>query len=384
LWVFALLAALVAVGCGSGDEAAFAPLAIVEAEPVKARPFAERLELVGQLSARESVVLKPEIAGVIESVAFEEGEAAAADEVLFVLRSDEQRAALREARAQLALAADIFKRTEKLSKVNVSAAAELDRARAEVDAAQANVDLARINLDRTEIRAPFDGALGARRVSPGDRVDTDTELVQFDAVDDLRLEFSLPESAVALASRGLVVSARVAAYPDETFAGEVYFVSPSLDPTSRRLPLKAWIRNEDGRLRPGMFARVELEVDRTQRALVLPDSAIAYDAAGTFVWRVTQEDRAERVPVELGVRQDGHVVVRSGITAGDVVVTSGSLKLFPGIAVELRTDEAPVQADEAPVQADEAPVRADEAPVRADEAFVLIEEEPVASRVETD
>jgi hypothetical protein len=72
---------------------------------------------------------------------------------------------------------------------------------------------------------------------------------------------------------------------------------------------------------------------------------------------VTQEDRAERVPVELGVRQDGHVVVRSGITAGDVVVTSGSLKLFPGIAVELRTDEAPVQADEAPVQADEAPVR---------------------------
>lgn len=348
LWALALAGALAVAGCGSGGEAEFAPLAVVEAEPVTPQLFAERLELVGQLSARESVVLRPEIAGVIESVEFEEGERAAAGAVLFVLRSEEQRAVLREANAQLALAMDVFKRTEKLSKVKVSAVSELDRARAEVDAAQAYVDLARVNLGRTQIRAPFDGALGARWVSPGDRVDTDTDLVQFDAVDRLRLEFSMPEAAVALARKGLVVSAQVAAYPDESFAGEVYFVSPSLDPNSRRLPLKAWVPNEGGRLRPGMFARVELEVDRRERALVVPDSAIAYDAAGTFVWRVTGEQRAERVAVEVGARRDGHVVVRSGIAAGDVIVTSGSLKLFPGIAVELRTAGDPVASHAEP------------------------------------
>jgi membrane fusion protein (multidrug efflux system) len=196
--------------------------------------------------------------------------------------------------------------------------------------------MARINLERTEIRAPFAGAVGARLVSPGDRVDTDTDLVQLDAVDKLRLEFSLPEAIVALARSGLPVAARVAAYPNEVFTGEVYFVSPSLDPYSRRLPLKAWILNEEGRLRPGMFARVEVEVDRVLSALVVPDSAIAYDATGTFVWRVSAEQRAERVPVDLGARQDGHVVVRSGIAAGDVIVISGNLKLFPGIAIQIR------------------------------------------------
>jgi membrane fusion protein (multidrug efflux system) len=335
-WAALALSLLIAAGCGSDEESDYAPSAVVEAEPIQPRRFAERLELVGQFTARESVMIRPELDGVLASVAFEEGQRVKKGDLLFTLRSGEQRAALREANAQRALALDVFKRTEALSKVKISALSELDRARAEVEAAEANVDMARINLERTEIRAPFHAAVGARLVSPGDRVHTDTDLVQLDAVDKLRLEFSLPEAIVSLARSGLPVAVRVAAYPDEVFSGEVYFVSPSLDPYSRRLPLKAWILNEQGRLRPGMFARVEVEVDRALRALVVPDSAIAYDATGTFVWRVSAEQRAERVPVELGARRDGHVVVRKGIAAGDIIVTSGNLKLFPGIAVQIR------------------------------------------------
>ena len=335
LWAALALALPLAAGCGSG-EPEYAPSAVVEAEPIQPQRFAERLELVGQFTARESVMIRPELAGVVASVAFEEGQRVEKGDLLFTLRSGDQRAALRAADAALALALDVFKRTEALSKVKVSALSELDRARAEVDAAEALVDMARLNLERTEIRAPFAGAVGARLVSPGDRIDTDTDLVQLDAVDKLRLEFSLPEAIVALARSGLPVAVRVAAYPDEVFSGEVYFVSPSLDPYTRRLPLKAWILNEAGRLRPGMFARVEVEVDRALSALVVPDSAIAYDATGTFVWRVSAEQRAERVPVELGARRDGHVVVRKGVVAGDVIVTSGNLKLFPGIAIQIR------------------------------------------------
>jgi membrane fusion protein (multidrug efflux system) len=336
LWAALALASLLAAGCGPDADSAYAPTAVVEAARIDPQRFAERLELVGQLTAAESVMIRPEIAGVIASVAFQEGKRVEEGDPLFTLRPGEQRAALREANAQRVLALDVFKRTEALSKVNISALSEHDRARAEVEAAEANVDMARVNLERTEIRAPFDGALGARLVSPGDRVDSDSDLVQLDAVHKLRLEFSLPGTAVSLARNGLAVAVRVAAYPDEVFSGEVYFVSPSLDPNSRRLPLKAWILNEAERLRPGMFARVEIEVDRALGALVVPDSAIAYDAVGTFVWRVSAEQRAERVAVELGPRQDGRVVVRSGIAAGDVVVTSGNLKLFPGIAVQIR------------------------------------------------
>jgi membrane fusion protein (multidrug efflux system) len=117
---------------------------------------------------------------------------------------------------------------------------------------------------------------------------------------------------------------------------------------------------------------------------VVPDSAIAFDAAGTFIWRVSDEQRAEGVPVELGARREGLVVVRSGIAVGDVIVTSGNLKLFPGISVQLRTDEASVTADEAPLRTDEVPIRTDEASMRADEALPRIDEGPVASHVETD
>ncbi|HXV36046.1 MAG TPA: efflux RND transporter periplasmic adaptor subunit [Myxococcota bacterium] len=325
-----------AIGCGSDalDSSHGPPPSVVETARVESREFSESVEIVGQLVAEESVVIRPEIAGVVASVEFQEGQRAKGGDVLFILNSDEQRAALREAEANLDLAADVLARTEKLSKVNVSAAAELTRAQAEVAAAKALVDLARVNLDRTRIRAPFDGVLGARLVSPGDRVDSDVALVQFDAVDRLQLHFSLPENAIALARLGLGVSARVAAYADESFPGTVYFVSPALDPNSRRLPLKAWVANADGRLRPGMFARVELEVERTEQALLVPESSIANDANGPYVWRVSADRLAERVGVRLGARRAGKVVVLSGLASGDTIVTSGTHKLFEGSAVE--------------------------------------------------
>jgi membrane fusion protein (multidrug efflux system) len=334
------LFALIVVSCHSDalESSGGPPPTVVETARIELRLFSERVEIVGQLAAAESVVLRPEIQGVVESIEFDEGQRVAAGAVLFVLRSDEQRAVLREAEANRVLAADVFERTEQLSKVRVSAASELTRARAGVAAAEAVVDLARVNLERTRIRAPFDGALGARDVSPGDWVDSDVALVQIDAVDRLQLQFSLPEIAIALAELGLAVTVQVAAYPDEDFAGVVYFVSPALDTQSRRLGVKAWVPNADGRLRPGMFSRVELELERSEHAVVVPESAIANDASGPYVWRVSSESLAERAAVELGTRRDGQVVILSGLTSGDTIVTSGTHKVHAGGGVASSND----------------------------------------------
>jgi membrane fusion protein (multidrug efflux system) len=333
------LFALLAVSCHSDvleSSGGLAP-SVVETARVEPRLFSERVEVVGQFAAAESVVVRPEVSGIIESIEFQEGQRVSGGDVLFVLRSEEQRAALRAAEANRVLAADVFERTEKLSKVKVSAASELTRARAGVAAAQAVVDLARVNVERTRVLAPFDGALGARSVSPGDWVDVGADLVQIDAVDRLQLQFSLPGNAIALAQPGLEVFARVAAYPDERFGGAVYFISPALDNDSRRLGLKAWVPNADGRLRPGMFARVELEAERTERALLVSESAIANDASGPYVWRVNSENLAERASVELGTRREGQVVILSGLAAGDTIVTSGTHKVYEGGGVESHT-----------------------------------------------
>jgi membrane fusion protein (multidrug efflux system) len=333
------LFALMAASCHSDalEASGGPPPSVVETARVESRLFSERVEVVGQLAAAESVIIRPEMQGVVESIEFQEGQRVAAGDALFVLRSDEQRAALREAEANRVLAADIFERTEKLSKVKVSAASELTQARARVAAAEAVVDLARVNLERTHVRAPFDGALGARGVSPGDWVDSDVALVQIDAVDRLQLQFSLPENAIALALPGLKVTARVAAYPDEGFGGVVYFIAPSLDRESRRLALKAWVPNSEGRLRPGMFARVDLEIERTEQAMLVPESAIANDANGPYVWRVTPENLAERASVKLGTRREGQVVILTGLASGDTIVTSGTHKVYEGGGVESHT-----------------------------------------------
>ncbi|MEW6272286.1 MAG: efflux RND transporter periplasmic adaptor subunit, partial [Thermodesulfobacteriota bacterium] len=273
----ALLAALLAA-CGSRADSTARngpPPVAVEMTTVQRSSISETVELVGQLEADESVVLKPETQGVIASIAFEEGQRVERGALLFRLRDEEQRARLAEAVAALSLAEEEYRRAQSLAKQRTLSPAELDAATSRLDAARARRDLAQVELDRTEIRAPFDGVLGARRVSPGDRVDEDTELVRIDALSRLRLAFSVPEIGVPLAKIGLPLEITVAAYPGERFPGEVYFVAPSLDPANRRLLMKAFVPNDEHRLRPGFFANVHLELAEHDDALVVPESAVA-------------------------------------------------------------------------------------------------------------
>ncbi|MBX3025651.1 efflux RND transporter periplasmic adaptor subunit [bacterium] len=333
----ALLVLWGASGCDSPATSARTvsgpPPVHVELAAVQQTAIRDTVDLVGQLDAEESVVLKPETSGVVATVSFEDGDAAQAGQVLLQLRDGEQRARLHEAAAQLKLAEDELARTRALAARQTVSAAELDRAFATAEAARARRDLAQVELDRMTIRAPFDGLLGARQVSPGDRVSKTTALVRIDAVDRLRLLFSVPELAVTAMRVGSPVALSVAAYPEERFAGEVYFVAPALDVASRRLPLRAWIGNEDHRLRPGMFANIRLEVARRDDALVIPEAALAYDADGPFVWRVGAGDAAQRVPVAIGIRQAGQVEVTNGLAAGDHVVAAGTHKVAPGAVV---------------------------------------------------
>jgi membrane fusion protein (multidrug efflux system) len=150
-------------------------------------------------------------------VEFEEGHGVAAGALLFRLRDAEERARLRESEARLGLAEEEFRRATVLAGKNALSQAELDRARAERQVAEAQRNRREVELKRTEIRAPFAGVLGARLVSPGDRIDPSTDLVRLDAVEQLRLIFSLPEIALALARIGMKLDISVVPYPDDRF-----------------------------------------------------------------------------------------------------------------------------------------------------------------------
>jgi membrane fusion protein (multidrug efflux system) len=174
-----------------------------------------------------------------------------------------------------------------------------------------------------------------RFVDIGDRVEDETELVQLDAVDRLQLTFAISDEGLPYARPGMRVEAWVRPYPGETFGGEVFFVSPTLDPSNRRIWAKAWIDNEDGRLAPGLFANVDLELRRVEGAIVVPESAVGIDGQGPHVWKIDDDNRATRVPVEIGLRERGVVEVVQGLPAGTRIVTAGSHKVSEGKEVKI-------------------------------------------------
>jgi membrane fusion protein (multidrug efflux system) len=333
-----LLAAAGTTACGSpADSSAFKgpPPVSVEVVSVERRPIRDLVQFVGQLEAEESVPLRSEIDGIVDTVEFQEGDHVEKGALLFRLRDDEQRARLREAEAALVLARQEYDRAKELIDRRTVSQSEFDDASARFQVATARRDVMNVQLEQTEIRAPFDGVLGARLVSPGERVSEETDLVRIDAVDRLRLLFSVPEIALTAVAAELPLELAVAPWPEKKFSGRVYFVAPTVDPATRRVLVKAWVPNPDHALRPGMFATVTLELARKEAALVIPESALAYDAVGPYVWRIDANDAAERVGVRLGIRRDAIVEIVSGLSAGDRVVSAGVHKVSPGSRIQI-------------------------------------------------
>ena len=330
--VASTLAAALVAGCSRGEPSGppQMPPVFVETEVVQPRPIRDVAELVGQLEAREAVEIRAEISGIVREILFEEGARVEAGALLVRLRDEERAAELGAARARERLAEDTHRRFRQLAEEEVTSKWELERVTRELDVARAELERARVRLDKTQIRAPFAGRLGSRAISPGDRIDSRTPIVELQATERLRLAFAVPERFAPLARVVAPLEVAVAAYPDEWFPGEVYFVAPSVDPVSRQLLLKGWVPNAEGRLWPGQFTRIRIEVARRDDALAVPDSALVYDGDATFVWRVASERKAERVPVEIGLRQQGRIEIRKGVAPGDEIVVAGTNKIFPG------------------------------------------------------
>lgn len=332
----ALAVALGALACDDSSDAMGGArsrgpsAATVEVTVMEPQLLIDAVALTGQLDAEYSVLLKPEIDGVVATVGFEEGQPVAKGHVLFTLRDELQRAMVEESEAEMRLAKQVFAREDKLQRRDASSLARIEDARAKLDAAEARLRLAKVVLDRTRIRAPFDGVPGVRLVSPGATVEEYDGLVQIDAIDKLQVIFTVTENAIALARAGGKIQVRVAAWGDEQFEGEVFFISPTVDPATRRLILKAWVPNPDHRLKPGMFANVDVQVAQRQNALIAPEASMIYDRSATYVWRMIAEDHAEKVPIEIGLRVGGGVEIVRGIEPGDVIVSAGTHKVTVG------------------------------------------------------
>jgi len=311
-----------------------APGAPVEVAFVESVPFARGLNAIGSLLSDESTMISAEVAGRVAEIQFSEGQPVKKGAVLVVLDDAVAQAELSQARANLALAQSRFDRSSRLKNAGfVSAEAREDASNA-LKLQQASVELAQAKLDKTRVIAPFDGVIGLRAVSVGEFVTPGQNIAPLEAVSMLKVDFRLPERNVSDVKVGQLLEVNVDAMPESAFEGVVYAISPLVEAGGRSVLVRARVDNAAGKLRPGMFARVQL-ITSESMALVVPESALSPSGQSQFVYRIV-EGAAERVLVQLGERRGGLVEIVAGLQAGDLVVFSGLQRMRPNVAVTVR------------------------------------------------
>jgi len=297
----------------------------VEAMTVQPEPVGSGLATVGTLRADEWVVVRPEIAGRISKIHFDEGQLVKAGAVLFSLDSSIQRASLREAQANLDNARRTYTRSVELSSKDLISRAELDNAQAQLAVAEARVESARALLEKTSLLAPFSGMVGLREVSVGAWVNFGTALVNLVRMDPMEVDFSVPETALGRVKVAQPITVTVDAFSGESFSGEVTAIDPMMDVNSRSAKVRAQIANTGNKLRPGLFARIGLGSEGSAQALLVPEQALLQQGETRFVYKIV-DGKAARAEIKTGRRVPGKVEVVEGLKAGDQVITAGQGK----------------------------------------------------------
>lgn len=300
---------------------------------LETRTLTLSLSAVGVLEANESVMLSPEQSGRINKILFQEGESVEAGTPLFQLDSAIYDAVLQQATARVRLSQLEFERADSLLQKRVGSQTDRDTKLAQLQVDQAELALARTRLSKMTVVAPFTGTLGLRQVSPGDFVNVGDPLVELSDTRSLKVQFSVPERHLGELHSGQTINLSIDSLNARSLQGEIYAISPSSDPHSHNISVRARVPNPDGKLKPGLFVRIEIQTGHDDQALIVPEEALILTGSSTLVMQMNEQQQVELVPVTTGERRYGEVQILSGLEPGAVIVTAGHLKLHPGMPI---------------------------------------------------
>lgn len=328
-----------AAGCGRNtEEASGTPerVVTVETAPAVQRDWQVVARAVGSLVADEQATIRNEVAGFVRRIESDEGDRVHEGDIL--LRLDDEKLSLeaRRAEARYEEMQATLARRRPLFEQKLISEAELIEAEANYKYAEAELNLARRRLADATVRAPIEGILGRRHVSRGDYAEVGARLFELVKMDRLKLDFDLPVHYLALLRPGQQVRVRTPAYPDRAFSGDIYFVDPVVSSETRTIRVRALVDNEDIALRPNLFVTVEVDVVTKADALVVPEESVISGLGGYWVFIVDDDGVAQRRDIRLGEREPGWLQVDDGLEPGDVVITAGHQRIFPGTRVQVR------------------------------------------------
>jgi membrane fusion protein (multidrug efflux system) len=332
----------------AGEAFAPPPESVTTAK-VEAAQWESARAAIASLVAVQGVTLAAELPGTVREISFESGAAVKRGQVLVRLDTAAEEAQLAAAAAEASLARLNHERARRLREGGANSQADLDAAAARAAQADATVRNLQATIAKKTIRAPFDGRISIRQVELGQVVAPGTPIASLQSVTPIRADFWLPQQALADLAEGQRARLRTDTFPDRTWQGVITTVNPEVDPATRNVRVRATFENLDGRLRPGMFANVDVLSDERRDVVTVPATAVLFAPYGDSVFAIQERKEeggkvtavAHQKFIRTGERRGDLVAVAEGLTPGETVVSSGAFKLRNGAAVAVDNTLAP-------------------------------------------
>ncbi len=303
---------------------------------VKAQKWQPVLGAVGSLKAVNGVMVSTDLAGIVSEISFDSGAPVKKGDLLLRLDTKQEAAQLRSAEARLDLAKASLARQEDLLSKKASSQAEFDSAKAEARQAEAVVEESRAMISRKTIQAPFDGLLGIRQVNVGQYLNVGAPIAPLQSLDPIYVEFNVPQQNLNLIAMGKKLRLKAEGVAGGDSSGEITAIDSRVDEATRNIQIQGTIPNPDHKLRPGMFASVEVLLPEKDGVIAIPSSSINYAPYGDSVFLVRDQPAKDGKPackvveqqiVKIGPSRGDQVSILSGIQDGDEVVSSGVFRL---------------------------------------------------------
>jgi membrane fusion protein (multidrug efflux system) len=326
------------------------PPAVVTALEARYADWQPAITAVGSMKAVRGVDVTTEVGGIVRAIGFKPGQDVADGAVLIQLNADSDIAQLQALEASANLAAIVLKRDKAQLAIKAISQAQVDADEADWKAKQASAAQQRALVAKKTIRAPFAGRIGITSINPGQYLNPGDKIATLQTFDPIYVDFSVPQDQLNSVSPGLPVSVTAAGLPGQTFEGKVTAIDSKIDTATRNATIEATIANPQQRLVPGMFARAVVTSGAMQRHLTLPQTAVIHNPYGTSVYlAVKQKDDkgaeslvARQTFIQSGPTRGDQIAVLSGINEGDMVITSGQMKLKNGSSVRIDNSAAPL------------------------------------------
>ncbi|HEV2097239.1 MAG TPA: efflux RND transporter periplasmic adaptor subunit [Chthoniobacterales bacterium] len=326
------------------------PPTTVTSAKVETADWEPVLSAIGSVSPVQGATIGAELAGTVSEISFQSGTPVKKGDVLLKLDASAEAAQLRSAEADEKLGASELERARDLMARKVISQAEFDSAQAKFTQKKAAVDNMRSIIDKKEIHAPFDGVAGIRAVNAGQMVKVGDPLVSLQTLDQVFVDFSMPQQQLVDLKTGLPVKVTTDAIPGREFEGKLTAVNSSLDAATRSVSLQATLDNSDHALRSGMFAQVKVLLPQKNPTLYIPATAVSYAPYGNSVYLIEKKhDEKTKTDsltlhqqfVRTGETRGDFVAVTEGLKAGDEIASTGVFKLRNGINVVVDNKLAP-------------------------------------------